>query len=80
MCYDSTDGKRAARLACIVSSIGLKYVTILDRKNDEKEKSEIDVTNVKYGSGKNFEFASKIGYFASEKDFTDIVKNEESTT
>jgi 3-mercaptopyruvate sulfurtransferase SseA len=64
MCYDSSDGKRAARLACLVSSIGIKYVTILDRRIVEDPKSEINVTNARQDGVKNFDFASKLDYFA----------------
>ena len=80
MCYDSSDGKRAARLACLVSSIGLKYVTILDRKIEEDPKSEINVTNARQGCGKIFDFASKLDYFAKLQDLSIIINDEKSET
>jgi 3-mercaptopyruvate sulfurtransferase SseA len=30
MCYDSSNGKFAARVACLLSSVGVKNVMILD--------------------------------------------------
>ncbi len=80
MCYDSSDGKRAARLACLVSSIGLKYVTILDRKIEEDPKSEINVTNARQGCGKIFDFASKLDYFAKLQDLSKSINDEKSET
>jgi 3-mercaptopyruvate sulfurtransferase SseA len=55
MCYDSSTGKFAARVACLLSSIGVKDVMILDGKN-YCPKSETKLTASKPPGGNVFSF------------------------
>lgn len=73
MCYDLSDGKLAARVACMLCSIGVRNVTVLDGQNWDP-KSETKETDSKILGGSEFEFNSKLDYFAQEDDLHEIVK------